>query len=171
MPDRGLPEGTSSVTCAECSSLGMDSSAGSDPVMPDAVPVGSLTCSHCRGPWPRRRYRGGGIPDPFDAEALARAWLASRPPYEGELGVIRACEPDALAALLTRVRRAALEEAAYDIRALIGGEPDDGYASYDAAYRDRHTTMDRPTWGECSECGVAIAWEDRPCPHCEGSEK
>lgn len=50
--------------------------------------------------------------DPFDAEAIAKEWLASRPPYEGEIGVIRTCEPAALTALLTRVRREALEGAA-----------------------------------------------------------
>lgn len=68
------------------------------------------------------------------------------------------------------VRCVAFGEAAHDLRALIGGKSNTGHASYDAAYQDRHTTMERPTWGECSECGVAIAWEDRPCPQCEGSE-
>lgn len=54
------------------------------------------------------------MPDPFDAEALAREWLG---PFYAEVEWDLSDDRRALAALLTRVRREALEEAAGVIEA------------------------------------------------------
>lgn len=55
-----MSDDTDSTICAECSSLGMDGSSGPDPVMADDVPIGSLECSVCGGPWPLMHYRDPG---------------------------------------------------------------------------------------------------------------
>lgn len=102
--------------------------------------------------------------DPFDAEALAKEWLADRPPYEGELGVIRSCEPDALAALLTRVRREAFEEAAgmcEQVRDLHHGGRDVGQL----APRPYHRGM---AAAECARDIRALIPEGGPASAAEG---